>query len=149
MGQNTFSTRLGFILVSAGCAIGLGNVWRFPFITGKYGGATFVLLYLVFLAILGLPIMVAEFAVGRASVHSPAKAFNVLEPKGSKWHRYKYVMIGGNIPGSTQVISTEIYTYVEAMEYGKAHVLAGGMLVFSFFVLLSLNLLNRKEGRTR
>ncbi|MEE3381475.1 MAG: sodium-dependent transporter [Succiniclasticum sp.] len=97
MGQNTFSTRLGFILVSAGCAIGLGNVWRFPFITGKYGGATFVLLYLVFLAILGLPIMVAEFAVGRASVHSPAKAFNVLEPKGSKWHRYKYVMIGGNI----------------------------------------------------
>ena len=59
------------------------------------------------------------------------------------------LMIGGNIPGSTQVISTEIYTYVEAMEYGKAHVLAGGMLVFSFFVLLSLNLLNRKEGRTR
>ena len=59
------------------------------------------------------------------------------------------LMIGGNIPGSTQGISTEIYTYVEAMEYGKAHVLAGGMLVFSFFVLLSLNLLNRKEGRTR
>ena len=59
------------------------------------------------------------------------------------------LMIGGNIPGSTQVISTEIYTHVEAMEYGKAHVLAGGMLVFSFFVLLSLNLLNRKEGRTR
>ena len=59
------------------------------------------------------------------------------------------LMIGGNIPGSTQVISTEIYTYVEAMEYGKAHVLAGGMLVFSFFVLLSLNLLNRKEGRNR
>lgn len=59
------------------------------------------------------------------------------------------LMIGGNIPGSTQVISTEIYMHVEAMEYAKAHVLAGGMLVFSFFVLLSLNLLNRKEGRAR
>jgi NSS family neurotransmitter:Na+ symporter len=82
MGTTTFSSRLGFILVSAGCAIGLGNVWRFPFITGKYGGASFVVLYLIFLALLGLPIMVAEFAVGRASVHSPAKAFNVLEPKG-------------------------------------------------------------------
>ena len=68
--RNGFSTRLGFILVSAGCAIGLGNVWRFPYITGQYGGASFVLIYLLFLAILGLPIMVAEFAVGRASVRS-------------------------------------------------------------------------------
>ena len=97
MGTTTFSSRLGFILVSAGCAIGLGNVWRFPFITGKYGGASFVVLYLIFLALLGLPIMVAEFAVGRASVHSPAKAFNVLEPKGTYWHKYKYIMIAGNV----------------------------------------------------
>lgn len=97
MGNSSFSTRLGFILVSAGCAIGLGNVWRFPYITGKYGGATFVLLYLVFLAILGLPIMVAEFAVGRASVHSAAKSFDILEPKGTKWHWYKYGAILGNI----------------------------------------------------
>ena len=97
MGNSNFSTRLGFILVSAGCAIGLGNVWRFPYITGKYGGATFVLLYLVFLAILGLPIMVAEFAVGRASVHSAAKSFDILEPKGTKWHWYKYGAILGNI----------------------------------------------------
>ncbi|XOQ52982.1 MAG: Transporter [Succiniclasticum sp.] len=97
MGTNTFSSRLGFILVSAGCAIGLGNVWRFPFITGKYGGASFVVLYLIFLALLGLPIMVAEFAVGRSSIHSPAKAFNVLEPKGTYWHKYKYVMIAGNV----------------------------------------------------
>lgn len=94
--ERGFSTRLGFILVSAGCAIGLGNVWRFPFITGMYGGASFVLIYLVFLAILGLPIMVAEFAVGRASVHSAAKSFDVLEPKGTKWHLYKYGAIAGN-----------------------------------------------------
>ena len=97
MGNSSFSTRLGFILVSAGCAIGLGNVWRFPFITGKYGGASFVLLYLVFLAILGLPIMVSEFAVGRASVHSAAKSFDILEPEGTKWHLYKYGCIIGNI----------------------------------------------------
>ena len=96
MERGTFSTRLGFILVSAGCAIGLGNVWRFPFITGKYGGASFVLIYLFFLAILGLPIMVAEFAVGRASKRSAALSFDKLEPKGTKWHLYKYGCILGN-----------------------------------------------------
>lgn len=65
--RESFSSRLGFILISAGCAVGLGNVWRFPYITGKYGGAAFVLIYLVFLIMLGLPIMVMEFSVGRAS----------------------------------------------------------------------------------
>ncbi len=68
--RETFSSRLGFVLISAGCAIGLGNVWRFPYITGKYGGGAFVLLYLVFLAILGLPVMVMELSVGRASQRS-------------------------------------------------------------------------------
>lgn len=97
MERGNFSTRLGFILVSAGCAIGLGNVWRFPYITGMYGGASFVLIYLVFLAILGLPIMVAEFAVGRASVRSAAMSFDVLEPRGTKWHLYKYGAIAGNL----------------------------------------------------
>ncbi len=97
MERGNFSTRLGFILVSAGCAIGLGNVWRFPYITGMYGGASFVLIYLVFLAILGLPIMVAEFAVGRASVRSAAMSFDVLEPAGAKWHLYKYGAIAGNL----------------------------------------------------
>ena len=94
--RGNFSTRLGFILVSAGCAIGLGNVWRFPSITGQYGGASFVIIYLVFLAILGLPIMVSEFAVGRASQRSAAKSFDVLEPAGTKWHLYKYFGIAGN-----------------------------------------------------
>lgn len=74
MKRESFSSRIGFILISAGCAIGLGNVWRFPFITGQYGGASFVLIYLCFLLLLGLPIMVAEFAVGRASVRSAAKS---------------------------------------------------------------------------
>ena len=97
MERGGFSTRLGFILVSAGCAIGLGNVWRFPYITGQYGGASFVLIYLLFLAIMGLPIMVAEFAVGRASIRSAAMSFDVLEPKGTKWHWYKYGAIAGNL----------------------------------------------------
>ena len=95
--RGQFSSRLGFILVSAGCAIGLGNVWRFPYITGKYGGAMFVLFYLVFLAILGLPIMVCEFAVGRGSHMSVAGSFDALEPKGTKWHWYKYGAIAGNM----------------------------------------------------
>lgn len=94
--RETLSSRLGFILISAGCAVGLGNVWRFPYITGKYGGAAFVLLYLVFLVLLGLPIMVMEFSVGRASQRSAAKSFDVLEPKGTRWHLIKYVCIGGN-----------------------------------------------------
>ncbi|MEG0265815.1 MAG: sodium-dependent transporter [Erysipelotrichaceae bacterium] len=94
--RENFSSRLGFILISAGCAVGLGNVWRFPYITGKYGGAAFVLLYLVFLVILGLPIMVMEFSVGRASQKSAAKSFDVLEPKKTSWHNIKYVAIGGN-----------------------------------------------------
>ena len=97
MERGSFSSRLGFILVSAGCAIVLGNVCRFPYITGQYGGAAFVLIYLVFLAILGLPIMVSEFAVGRASQKSPARSFDVLEPKGTKWHLYKYGAIAGNM----------------------------------------------------
>ena len=96
MNREKFSSRLGFILISAGCAIGLGNVWRFPYITGKYGGAAFVLFYIFFLLILGMPIMVAELAVGRASQKSLARSFDKLEPKGSKWHVYKWFGIAGN-----------------------------------------------------
>lgn len=93
--REKFSSRLGFILISAGCAVGLGNVWRFPYITGQYGGAAFVLLYLLFLMLLGLPIMVMEFSVGRASMKSAAKSFDVLEPKRQNGF-IKYVAIGGN-----------------------------------------------------
>jgi len=91
------ATRLGFLLVSAGCAIGLGNVWRFPFITGKYGGAAFVVVYLIFLAILGFPVMVMEFSMGRASQLNLAGAMKKLEPKGSVWHIYGYAGILGNV----------------------------------------------------
>lgn len=94
--RERFSSRLGFILISAGCAIGLGNVWRFPYITGMYGGGAFVLIYLAFLIIFGLPIMVMEFTVGRASQKSIAQSFDVLEPKGSKWHWYKWFGMAGN-----------------------------------------------------
>ena len=94
--REKFSSRIGFLLISAGCAIGLGNVWRFPFITGQYGGAAFVLIYLFFLIILGLPILVMEYAVGRASQKSIARSFQVLEPKGTKWHWYSYVGMAGN-----------------------------------------------------
>ncbi len=96
MGREKFSSRLGFILISAGCAIGLGNVWRFPYIVGQYGGAAFVLIYLAFLIVLGLPIVIMEFAVGRASQKSAAKSFDLLEPKGTKWHFNKYIAIAGN-----------------------------------------------------
>lgn len=96
MKREKFGSRLGFILISAGCAIGLGNVWRFPYITGQYGGAAFVLIYLLFLVILGLPIMVMEFAVGRGSQASIATAFEKLEPDGTKWHWYKWFGIAGN-----------------------------------------------------
>ncbi len=96
MKREKFSSRLGFILISAGCAIGLGNVWRFPYIVGKYGGAAFVLIYLLFLVILGLPIMVMEFSVGRSSRCSAALSFDRLEPKGTKWHWYKFGAMAGN-----------------------------------------------------
>ena len=96
MEREKFSSRLGFILISAGCAIGLGNVWRFPYIVGQYGGAAFVLVYLFFLVIMGLPIMVMEFSVGRASQKSILCSFQVLEPKGTKWHWYGWFGLAGN-----------------------------------------------------
>lgn len=96
-GRDKFSSRLGFLLISAGCAIGLGNIWRFPFITGEYGGAAFVLLIVLFLVILGLPVLVMEFAVGRASYRSTARSFNALEPRGTKWHVFKWFTFAGNV----------------------------------------------------
>ncbi len=96
MQREKFSSRLGFILISAGCAIGLGNVWRFPYIVGQYGGAAFILIYLAFLVVFGLPIMSMEFAVGRASQKSIAESFQTLEPKGTKWHWFSWIGMAGN-----------------------------------------------------
>lgn len=90
------ASRLGFLLLSAGCAIGLGNVWRFPFITGKYGGAVFLVTYLIFLIGMGLPVLIMEFAVGRASRRNMSKAFTVLEPQGTKWHWFGWFSIVGS-----------------------------------------------------
>ncbi len=96
MEREKFGSRLGFILISAGCAIGLGNVWRFPYVVSQYGGAAFILMYLLFLVIFGLPIMTMEFAVGRASRKSIAESFKTLQPKGSKWHLFGWVGMVGN-----------------------------------------------------
>ncbi|MDO4267719.1 MAG: sodium-dependent transporter [Eubacteriales bacterium] len=94
--RETFKSRLGFLLLSAGCAIGIGNVWRFPYVVGQNGGGAFVLFYLLFLAIMGVPVLSMEFAVGRASRKSPVKAYQELEPKGSRWHLHGYVALLGN-----------------------------------------------------
>ena len=96
MEREKLSSRLGFILLSAGCAIGIGNVWKFPWMVGQYGGAIFVLIYLFFLIVMGLPVMTMEFALGRASQKSPAAMYKHLEPKGSKWHWHGYAAFAGN-----------------------------------------------------
>ena len=114
--RETFYSRLGFIFLSAGCAIGLGNVWRFPFITGKYGGAAFVLIYLLFLIALALPILIMEFSVGRASRKSPLSAFETLQPKNKIWSLWGY----GSWIGCTLLMM--FYTVV-----------TGWMLAYTFY----------------
>jgi len=96
MERERLGSRLGFILLSAGCAIGIGNVWRFPYVAGRYGGGAFVLFYLFFLIIMGLPVMTMEFAVGRASKKSIIKSFAQLEKEGTKWHLHGYAGLVGN-----------------------------------------------------
>ena len=129
MNREKFSSRLGFILISAGCAIGLGNVYRFPIITGSYGGALFVLIYLAFLVLLGLPIMTAELAVGRRSQRSIASSFDVLERKGQKWHFAKYLGIAGN--------------YLLMMFYTTI----SGWMVIYFFKYATGSMLRQEIGR--
>lgn len=94
--RESFGSRLGFILVSAGCAIGLGNVWKFPYICAENGGGAFLVIYLAFLVLLGLPVLICEFAVGRASGKSIAMAYDTLEPEGTKWHWFKWSNMLGN-----------------------------------------------------
>ena len=120
--RETFGSRLGFILVSAGCAVGLGNVWKFPYMTGKYGGAAFILIYLVFLVLLGLPILVSEFAVGRSSRLSTARAFHKLEPEGSNFHKYSYMGMIGNY------MLMMFYTMVAGWMMYYCYVMATGKL---------------------
>lgn len=96
MTRERLGSRLGFILLSAGCAIGIGNVWKFPYMVGQNGGGLFVLIYLFFLIVMGVPVMTMEFSLGRASQKSPAKMYQELEPKGSKWHLHGMVAVIGN-----------------------------------------------------
>ena len=96
MKRESLGSRLGFILLSAGCAIGIGNVWKFPYMAGQYGGGAFVLVYLFFLAIMGIPVMTMEFAMGRASRKSPVCMYQELEKKGQKWHIHGYAAMIGN-----------------------------------------------------
>lgn len=93
--RDSFKSRLGFLLVSAGCAIGIGNVWKFPYVTGEYGGAVFVLFYLLFLVLMGIPVMTMELAVGRASRKSAVKGYAALEKPGSKWHIHGWFCVLG------------------------------------------------------
>ena len=120
--RETFGSRLGFILVSAGCAIGLGNVWKFPYMAGKYGGAAFILIYLIFLVLLGLPVLVCEFAVGRASRKSTARAFHDLEPEGANFHNFSYMSMVSNY------VLMMFYTMVAGWMLYYCYVMAAGKL---------------------
>ncbi|MBQ2736154.1 MAG: sodium-dependent transporter [Clostridia bacterium] len=126
MKREKLGSRLGFILLSAGCAIGVGNVWKFPYITGQYGGGAFVLIYLLFLVILGIPVLTMEFSLGRAAQKSPVKMYQELEPKGSKWHIHgKFAMVGN---------------YILMMFYTSV---AGWMLQYVFYMITG-----KFEGKT-
>lgn len=95
--RERLSSRLGFILLSAGCAIGCGNVWKFPWMAGRYGGGIFVLIYVLCMIFLGLPVMIMEFSLGRASQASPVRMYQKLEKKGQKWHIHGYFSLFGNV----------------------------------------------------
>ncbi|MBQ9743738.1 MAG: sodium-dependent transporter [Clostridia bacterium] len=118
MKREKLGSRLGFILLSAGCAIGVGNVWKFPYITGQYGGGAFVLIYLIFLAILGIPVLTMEFSLGRASQKSPVHMYQQLEKPGHKWHIHGYFAMAGN--------------YLLMMFYTSV---AGWMLQYVFYMI--------------
>ena len=118
--REKLSSRVGFLLVSAGCAIGLGNIWRFPYITGKYGGAAFVLIYLICLAVVGLPILIMEFSIGRAGQRDIAGSYKVLEKEGSKWHLIGYVQMLGCL------ILMMFYTSVTGWTITYAYYMATG-----------------------
>lgn len=170
--RETFGSRLGFILVSAGCAVGLGNVWKFPYICGQYGGAAFIVIYLVFLAILGLPILICEFAVGRGSGQGMGKAFERLEPAGTSWYHLKwisilgsyllmmfYTMVGGwmlfyaykMITGQMTGLSTEGVALTFSDMLGSAPQMAGWMVVTVLlaFAVCGMGLEKKESRRSR
>ncbi|MBR1701985.1 MAG: sodium-dependent transporter [Lachnospiraceae bacterium] len=128
MKRENFKTRLGFLLVSAGCAIGIGNVWKFPYVTGQNGGGLFVLLYLLFLVIMGAPILTMELAVGRASRKSVVLGYRELEPKGSKWHVHGWFCILGcyMLMMYYTTVSGWMLNYMVKFATGAFHHMVGG-----------------------
>lgn len=126
-GRELLSSRLGFILIAAGCAVGLGNVWRFPYVVGQYGGAIFVGIYLICLLLLGVPCVMIELAIGRASKRSIARSFEEIEPKGSFWHIAKYPLMLGPyfLMSFYTVITGWLLYYVYSIGFGDFdHILA-------------------------
>lgn len=127
------SSRLGFILLSAGCAIGCGNVWKFPWMVGQNGGGAFVLVYLAFLVVLGLPALTMEFALGRASQASPVRMYQELEKPGSKWHIHGYLCLLGNIflMAFYTVVTGWLIYYFASFVAGKSGELSFGKMISS------------------
>ncbi|MBQ2708743.1 MAG: sodium-dependent transporter, partial [Clostridia bacterium] len=163
--RERLSSRLGFILLSAGCAIGCGNVWKFPWMTGQYGGGSFVLVYILCLLLLGLPVMVMEFAVGRASQASPVRMYHKLQKPGQKWHLHGYLALFGNIclmSFYTVVSGWILYYFVQFVKGNTAelgfvpmitnpgiNMLYMGIIVVVGFFVLSFNLQGGLERVTK
>lgn len=154
MQRERLGSRLGFILLSAGCAIGIGNVWKFPWMVGEYGGGAFVLLYAIFLIVMGVPVMTMEFAMGRASQKSPIDLYKPIEPKGTKWHLHGWAMLSGlvllmmfytSVAGwmVKYFISTATGQFVGLTEQevgGKFTDMLGDpwqMMLFTFFIIIA------------
>ena len=131
MEREKLSSRMGFILLSAGCAIGIGNVWRFPYVAGAYGGGVFVLFYLFFLVIMGIPVMTMEFAVGRASRKSIIRSFKKLEKPGQKWHLHGYLGMAGN--------------YILMMFYTTV----AGWMLYYFYLMLTGKFQGKDAGQVK
>lgn len=139
MEREKLGSRLGFILLSAGCAIGIGNVWKFPYMTGQNGGGFFVLFYLLFLVLFGVPIMAMEFSVGRAAQKSPVKMFQKLEKKGTFWHFHGYICMLGNylLMMFYTVVAGWMLYYVYASITGLYHGMNNKQIVDVFKGLLN------------
>ena len=165
MERERLGSRFGFIMLSAGCAIGCGNVWKFPWMVGENGGGAFVFVYIICLVVLGLPAMTMEFALGRASQASPVRMYNKLERPGQKWHIHGYLALAGNVclmSFYTVVTGWLIYYFVKFLTGNEAHLGFGNMIsnpginmgflaiaVLFGFLLLSFNLQGGLERATK
>ena len=163
--RERLSSRLGFILLSAGCAIGCGNVWKFPWMAGQYGGGGFVLIYAICLLVLGLPVMVMEFAMGRAAQASPVKMYQKLQKPGQKWHIHGYLALFGNVclmSFYTVVAGWILYYFFQFVTGNSAELSFGAMIsnpgvnmgfmiiaVVIGFLVLSFNLQGGLERVTK